>query len=150
MKTRARAFQQRAVWFVIGSIAQSVRMETWSTKKGNRVGRVLAVRERLDVQSQRTRGSPRTVGHNVAYAMTWTNLKKMMTDKYCPRGKIKKLEVKMWNLKVKESNKIERYIDGLPDMIHGIVMASKPKNMQDAIEFATKLMDKKIQTFAER
>ncbi|GJU06848.1 putative reverse transcriptase domain-containing protein [Tanacetum coccineum] len=41
------------------------------------------------------------VGHDVAYAMTWTNLKKMMTDKYCPRGEIKKLEVKMWNLKVK-------------------------------------------------
>nr|GEY87374.1 putative reverse transcriptase domain-containing protein [Tanacetum cinerariifolium] len=42
-----------------------------------------------------------TVGHDVAYAMTWTNLKKKMTDKYCPRGKIKKLEVEMWNLKVK-------------------------------------------------
>ncbi|GKE27179.1 hypothetical protein Tco_1442563 [Tanacetum coccineum] len=25
----------------------------------------------------------RTVGHNVVYAMTWINLKKMMTDKYC-------------------------------------------------------------------
>ncbi|GJW94040.1 hypothetical protein Tco_0173712 [Tanacetum coccineum] len=35
----------------------------------------------------------RTVGHNVAYAMTWTNLKNMMTEKYCPRGEIKKLEV---------------------------------------------------------
>ncbi|GJR59317.1 reverse transcriptase domain-containing protein [Tanacetum coccineum] len=66
----------------------------------------------------------RTVGHDVAYAITWTNLKKMMTDKYCPRGEIKKLEVEMWNLKVKE--------------------------MQDAIEFATKLMDKKISTLAER
>ncbi|GJS46004.1 hypothetical protein Tco_0596125 [Tanacetum coccineum] len=43
----------------------------------------------------------RTVGHDVAYAVTWTNLKKMMTDKYYPRGKIKKLEVEMWNLKVK-------------------------------------------------
>ncbi|GKA60398.1 reverse transcriptase domain-containing protein [Tanacetum coccineum] len=79
-----------------------------------------------------------------------------MTNKYCPRGKIKKLEVKMWNLKVKgtdvvsynqrfqelalmcsrmfpeESDKIERYVDGLPDMIHGSVMTSKPKTMQDA------------------
>ncbi|GKG41343.1 reverse transcriptase domain-containing protein, partial [Tanacetum coccineum] len=43
----------------------------------------------------------RTVGHDVAYAMTWTNLKKIMTDKYYPRGDIMKLEVKMWNLKVK-------------------------------------------------
>ncbi|GKA75129.1 reverse transcriptase domain-containing protein, partial [Tanacetum coccineum] len=43
----------------------------------------------------------RTVGHDIAYAMTWTNLKKKMTDKYYPRGEIKKLEVEMWNLKVK-------------------------------------------------
>ncbi|GJW75515.1 reverse transcriptase domain-containing protein [Tanacetum coccineum] len=43
----------------------------------------------------------KTVGHDVAYAMTWTNLKKKMTDKYCPRGEVKKLEGEMWNLKVK-------------------------------------------------
>ncbi|GKA56772.1 putative reverse transcriptase domain-containing protein [Tanacetum coccineum] len=116
----------------------------------------------------------RTVGHDVAYAMTWTNLKKMMTDKYCLRGEIKKLEVEIWNVKVKgtdmvsynqcfqelalmcarmfpeESNKIERYVGGLPDMIYESVMASKPKTMQDAIEFATKLMDKKICTFAKQ
>ncbi|GJV95823.1 putative reverse transcriptase domain-containing protein [Tanacetum coccineum] len=48
-----------------------------------------------------------------------------------------------------ESNKIEKYGGGLADMIHGRVMASKPKTMQDAIEFATKLVDK-IRTFAER
>ncbi|GJR45881.1 hypothetical protein Tco_1313984 [Tanacetum coccineum] len=35
-------------------------------------------------------------------------------------------------------------------MIHGRVMASKPKTMQDAIEIATKLMDKKINTLTKR
>nr|GFC46772.1 hypothetical protein [Tanacetum cinerariifolium] len=34
-----------------------------------------------------------------AYAMTWASLKKKMTGKYCPRGEIKKIEIKMWNLK---------------------------------------------------
>ncbi|GKC50715.1 putative reverse transcriptase domain-containing protein [Tanacetum coccineum] len=34
-------------------------------------------------------------------------------------------------------------------MIHRSVVASKPKTMQDAVEIATKLMDKKIRTFAE-
>ncbi|GKA77102.1 reverse transcriptase domain-containing protein, partial [Tanacetum coccineum] len=92
----------------------------------------------------------RTVGHDVAYAMTWTNRKKMMTDKYCPRGAIKKLKVEMWNLKVKESNKIEKYVGGLLDMIHRSVKTSKLKTMQDVIEFSTELMDKKISTFAER
>nr|GFC00904.1 reverse transcriptase domain-containing protein [Tanacetum cinerariifolium] len=43
----------------------------------------------------------KTVGLDVAYAMTWTNLKKKMANKYCPRGEIKKLEVELWNLKVK-------------------------------------------------
>nr|GFA30777.1 hypothetical protein [Tanacetum cinerariifolium] len=40
-----------------------------------------------------------------------------------------------------ESDKIEKYIGGLPDMIHGSVVASKPKTMQEAIEIATELMD---------
>ncbi|GKC34091.1 reverse transcriptase domain-containing protein [Tanacetum coccineum] len=115
----------------------------------------------------------RTVVYDVAYAMTWAELKKKMTDKYCPRGEMKKLEVELWNLKVKgtdvigynqqfqelallcvrmfpeESDKIERYVGGLPDMIHGSVVASKPKTMQEAIEIATELMDKKIRTFVE-
>ncbi|GJS25317.1 hypothetical protein Tco_0453949 [Tanacetum coccineum] len=51
---------------------------------------------------------------------------------------------------LEESDNIEKYVRGLPDMIHGSVMASKPKTMQDAVKFATELMDKKIHTFAER
>nr|GEZ34089.1 reverse transcriptase domain-containing protein [Tanacetum cinerariifolium] len=85
-----------------------------------------------------------------------------------------KLEMELWDLKVKgtdlasytqrylelallcgrmffeESDKIEKYVGGLPDMIHGSVVASKPKTMQEAIEIATELMDKKIRTFTER
>nr|GFD19816.1 hypothetical protein [Tanacetum cinerariifolium] len=49
-----------------------------------------------------------------------------------------------------EADKIEKYVGGLLDMIHGSVVASKPKTMQEAIEIATELMDKKIRTFAER
>ncbi|GKB48267.1 putative reverse transcriptase domain-containing protein [Tanacetum coccineum] len=92
----------------------------------------------------------RIVSHDVVYAMIWTDLKKKMTDKYCPRGEIKKLEAELWNLKVKESDKIERYVGGLPDMIHRSVVASRPKTMQEAIEIETDLIDKKIYTFAER
>nr|GEY83519.1 hypothetical protein [Tanacetum cinerariifolium] len=115
-----------------------------------------------------------TVSDEVAYGMTWKTLMKMMTEKYCPRNEIRKLEMELWDLKVKvtdlasytqrfqelallcgrmfseESDKIEKYVGGLPDMIHGSVVASKPKTMQEAIEIATELMDKKIRTFAER
>nr|GFB67789.1 reverse transcriptase domain-containing protein [Tanacetum cinerariifolium] len=100
----------------------------------------------------------RAVGQDVSYAMPWAALKIMITDKYCPRGKIQKLESNYWNLKVKgvdllnynhrlqelalmcdrmfpeKSAKVERYIGGLPDMIHGSVKASKPQSMQEAIE----------------
>nr|GEY61750.1 hypothetical protein [Tanacetum cinerariifolium] len=103
----------------------------------------------------------KTVGHDAAYGMPWKTLMKTMTDKYCPRNEIKKLEMELWDLKVKgtdlasytqryqelaflcgrmffeESNKIEKYIGGLPDMIHASVVASKPKTMQEAIEIAT-------------
>ncbi|GJW90646.1 hypothetical protein Tco_0168199 [Tanacetum coccineum] len=42
-----------------------------------------------------------------------------------------------------ESDKIEKYVGGLPDMIHESVVAS------EAIEIAIELLDKKIHTFAE-
>nr|GFB34057.1 hypothetical protein [Tanacetum cinerariifolium] len=110
-----------------------------------------------------------TVGHEAAYGMSWKTLMKMMTDKYCPRNEIRKLEMELWELKVmgtdlasytqcfqelallcgrmffEEAEKIEKYVGGLPDMIHGSVVASKPKTMQEAIEIATELMDKKSQ-----
>ncbi|GJX65850.1 putative reverse transcriptase domain-containing protein [Tanacetum coccineum] len=47
-----------------------------------------------------------TVSHDVAYAMTWADLRKKMTDKYCPRNEMKKLEAKFWNLKVKGTDVI--------------------------------------------
>ncbi|GKE33289.1 putative reverse transcriptase domain-containing protein [Tanacetum coccineum] len=94
----------------------------------------------------------RTVGHDVAYAMTWKTSKKMMTNKYCLRGEIKKLKINYEAQRMfpEESDEVEKYVDGLPDMIQGSVMVSKPKKMQDAIKFETELMDQKINTLAER
>nr|GFB54241.1 reverse transcriptase domain-containing protein [Tanacetum cinerariifolium] len=45
----------------------------------------------------------RTLGPD-AYTMTWSVLKKKMTDKYCPLGEVKKLEIELWNLKVRDNN----------------------------------------------
>nr|GFB82054.1 reverse transcriptase domain-containing protein [Tanacetum cinerariifolium] len=104
----------------------------------------------------------------VAQALPWKTLKKMMTDKYCLRGEIKKLETEMWELKTKgtdvigysrhfqelalmcdqmfleESDRVEKYIGGLPDMIHDSVKAARPKIMHEAIEIAIELMDKRF------
>nr|GEV04038.1 putative reverse transcriptase domain-containing protein [Tanacetum cinerariifolium] len=65
----------------------------------------------------------RAVSQEVAYAMPWKTLRQMMTAKYCPRVKFPK-----------ESDEIERYVGGLPEMIRGNVMSYEPKSMQKAIE----------------
>ncbi|GKC90482.1 putative reverse transcriptase domain-containing protein, partial [Tanacetum coccineum] len=116
----------------------------------------------------------KTIGHDAAYGMIWKTLMKMMTNKYYPRGEIKKLEIEIWNSKVKGTDvvsytqrfqeldllcgmmfpevsyEVEKYVRGLPDMIQESVMPSKPKTMQEAIEIANDLMDQKVRTFADR
>nr|GEY42224.1 putative reverse transcriptase domain-containing protein [Tanacetum cinerariifolium] len=67
----------------------------------------------------------KTVTLEVAQALPWKTLKKMMTDKF------------------------EKYIGGLPDTIHDSVKATRPKTMQEAIEFATEMMDKRIRDVVE-
>ncbi|GKD76701.1 putative reverse transcriptase domain-containing protein, partial [Tanacetum coccineum] len=106
--------------------------------------------------------------------MDWKALKKMMTVKYYPRGEIKKLEIELRNLKVKgtdvasytlrfqelalmcgrmfhkESEEVEKYVGGLPDMILENVMSYQPKKMDKAIEFANDQIDQKVLTITER
>ncbi|GJS46865.1 putative reverse transcriptase domain-containing protein [Tanacetum coccineum] len=59
-------------------------------------------------------GQIRTLGPE-AYAMTWEVLKKNMTDKYCPQGEIKKLEIELWNLKVK-GNDVPAYTERFQEL----------------------------------
>nr|GEW15766.1 reverse transcriptase domain-containing protein [Tanacetum cinerariifolium] len=119
-------------------------------------------------------GHLRTLGRDAAYVMTWETLKKQMTDKYYPRGEIKKLEIELWNLKVKgndvvsytqrfrelalmctkfisdEKEKVDKYIGGLPDNIHGNVMSVTPKTLDEAIETTKKIVQLKIRIQAAR
>nr|GEV21175.1 putative reverse transcriptase domain-containing protein [Tanacetum cinerariifolium] len=48
-----------------------------------------------------------------------------------------------------ESNQVEKYIGGLPDMIQGYAMSTKPKTMEEAIKMANNLMDQKLCTLAK-
>nr|GEY25071.1 hypothetical protein [Tanacetum cinerariifolium] len=115
----------------------------------------------------------RTLGPE-AYAMTWEVLKKKMTNKYCPQGELKKLEIELWNLKVKgndvptytnrfqeltlirfkflanENKKIDKYISGLPDNIYGNVKSSEPRTLDETIKLTNDLMDQKLRTYAKR
>nr|GEV35206.1 putative reverse transcriptase domain-containing protein [Tanacetum cinerariifolium] len=82
-------------------------------------------------------------------------------------GEIKKLEIKLWNLKVKgidvtsytlrfqelalmcgrmfheESDEVKKYVCGLLDVIRGNVISYQPKSVAKAIEFANDRMDQK-------
>ncbi|GJV11604.1 hypothetical protein Tco_1353145 [Tanacetum coccineum] len=84
------------------------------------------------------------------------------------------LEIELWNLKVKgtdiasytlrfqelalmcgrmfpeESDEVEKYVGGLPDMIRGNVMSYRPQTMEETIEFANDQMDQKLITISER
>ncbi|GJZ88379.1 putative reverse transcriptase domain-containing protein [Tanacetum coccineum] len=49
-----------------------------------------------------------------------------------------------------ETEKIDKYISGLPDNIYGNVKSSKPKTLDETIKLANDLMDQKLRTYAER
>ncbi|GJY33515.1 putative reverse transcriptase domain-containing protein [Tanacetum coccineum] len=116
----------------------------------------------------------RTIGVEAAYAMNWVELMKLMTEVYCPRNEIQKMETELWNLTVKgndltaytqrfqelillctrmvpnEEDIVERFIGGLPDNIQGNVIAANPARLQDAIRIANQLIDKKLHGYAIR
>nr|GEV67843.1 putative reverse transcriptase domain-containing protein [Tanacetum cinerariifolium] len=105
------------------------------------------------------------IGIEKVYKTTWSDLKKLLTKKYCLRTKVKKMEDEFYNLTVKgndlktyvrrlqeltvlcptmvpNSEKlIEVFIGGLPKSIKGNVTASKPQTLEEAITITHRLMD---------
>ncbi|GJW75199.1 hypothetical protein Tco_0134569 [Tanacetum coccineum] len=49
-----------------------------------------------------------------------------------------------------ETEKVDKYISGLPDNIYGNVKSARPKTLDETIELANDLMDQKLRTYAER
>ncbi|GJU30101.1 reverse transcriptase domain-containing protein [Tanacetum coccineum] len=77
---------------------------------------------------------------DAAYAMTWKELMKLMTEVYCLRNE----------MVPKEEDKVERYIWGLPDSIQWNVTSFAPTRLQDAVRMASSLMDQKVRANAAR
>ncbi|GJR78688.1 putative reverse transcriptase domain-containing protein [Tanacetum coccineum] len=46
----------------------------------------------------------RTIRTDAVYALSWRELLKLMTEVYCPRNEIQKMETEMWNLSVKNND----------------------------------------------
>ncbi|GJZ12311.1 putative reverse transcriptase domain-containing protein [Tanacetum coccineum] len=95
----------------------------------------------------------RTTGIEATYAMSWAELMKLMTEVYCPRNEVQKMETELWNLAVKgndltaytrrfqelvllctrmvlnKEDKVERFVGGLPDNIQENVIATAPTQL---------------------
>ncbi|GJS59059.1 reverse transcriptase domain-containing protein [Tanacetum coccineum] len=108
------------------------------------------------------------IGIEQANKITWTELKRLLTNKYCPRTEVKKMEDEFYNLVVKGNDLktyirrfqelavlcpnmvpnaeklLEVFISGLPRSIEGNVTASKPQTLEEAINIAQRLMDQII------
>ncbi|GKD47823.1 reverse transcriptase domain-containing protein [Tanacetum coccineum] len=105
------------------------------------------------------------IGIEEAYKIPWSELKKLLIKKYCPRTEVKKMEDEFYNLTVKgndlktyirrfqelavlcptmvpNSKKLmEVFIGGLPRSIEGNVIALKPQTLEEAITITQRLMD---------
>ncbi|GJX99712.1 reverse transcriptase domain-containing protein [Tanacetum coccineum] len=97
--------------------------------------------------------------------IAWTELKRLLTNKYCPRTKVQKMEDEFYNLVVKGNDLktyarrfqelavlcpnmvpnteklMEAFIGGLSRSIEGNVTASKPQTLEEAITITQRLMD---------
>ncbi|GJW78109.1 putative reverse transcriptase domain-containing protein [Tanacetum coccineum] len=108
------------------------------------------------------------MGIEQANQITWTELKRLLTNKYYPRTEIKKIEDEFYGLTVNGSDLktyirrfqelaflcpnmvpnseklMEAFIGGLPQSIEGNVTASKPQTLEEATNIAHRLMDQII------
>nr|GFB66900.1 reverse transcriptase domain-containing protein [Tanacetum cinerariifolium] len=109
--------------------------------------------------------TPKPIRIEQANKIAWTELKRLLTNKYCPRTEIKKMEDEFYNLVVKENDLktyirrfqelallcpnmvpnseklIEVFIGGLLRSIEGNVTASKPQTLEEVITITQRLME---------
>ncbi|GJS20766.1 reverse transcriptase domain-containing protein [Tanacetum coccineum] len=68
------------------------------------------------------------MGIEQANRTTWTELKRLLTNKYCPRTEIRKMEEELYNLSVPNNEELlEAFFGGLPRSMKENVTASKPQ-----------------------
>ncbi|GKC64978.1 hypothetical protein Tco_1097576 [Tanacetum coccineum] len=79
-----------------------------------------------------------------------TNLKVKGTDVLSYNQRFQELALMCLRLFLEESDKVEKFVNGLLGMIQGSMMASKPNTMQDVVEFDTELKDQKIRSLVDR
>ncbi|GKD74867.1 putative reverse transcriptase domain-containing protein [Tanacetum coccineum] len=115
-----------------------------------------------------------TLGIKVANVKSWTKVKHMMIDEFCPTKEVQRLEDELRHLKLRDMNiaayterfnelallypdvvpnekkKVELYIKGFPEIIKGETTSSRPTMLNEAVHMAHTLMEQKIQAKNER
>ncbi|GJX72406.1 hypothetical protein Tco_0309577 [Tanacetum coccineum] len=82
----------------------------------------------------------RTIWTEDAFAMSWRELMKLMTE----------LTMMCTKMVPEEEDQVEKFIGGLLDNIQGNVIAAEPIRLQDAVRIANNLMDQKLKGYAIR
>ncbi|GJY11273.1 putative reverse transcriptase domain-containing protein [Tanacetum coccineum] len=114
-------------------------------------------------------GKDCSMGIDAANGTPWTEVRKWMTEEFCPRSVLQRLEQELYNLKLKgtdidgytnrfhelallcprmvepEQVKVEQYIRGLSKNIRGDVTSSRPTGIDEAVRMAYQLMGQIIQ-----
>ncbi|GJU91371.1 putative reverse transcriptase domain-containing protein [Tanacetum coccineum] len=110
----------------------------------------------------------------VANEKSWAKMKTMMKEEFCPPEEIQRMEIELWNLRVKDSNiasythrfnelimlcpysvpnenkKIKAYIRRLPKKVKGETTSSRPTTLNEAVRMAHTLTKQKLQAKAKR
>ncbi|KAI3814357.1 hypothetical protein L1987_19110 [Smallanthus sonchifolius] len=113
-------------------------------------------------------GEKRTRGVEVAMALPWDEVNRVMTEEFCPRNEVNKLEAEFWDLAhdggeslayttrfhelsllvphmvTHLSRCIEKYIGGLPRQIQDTVLGRNPATLEDAIRLSATLTDNHV------
>nr|GEW92546.1 putative reverse transcriptase domain-containing protein [Tanacetum cinerariifolium] len=161
------AYAAREAWAHSIGLSQAVHSELQTHQEQMQQTDIAKLRE-TDCRSQAQMVETLRVIGDIRREMGDIQAKLLALYKYCPQGEIKKLEIELWNLKVKENNvpayterfqeltlictkfvtdeaeKIDKYVSGLPDNIYRSVKVSKPKTLDETIELANDLMDQKL------
>ncbi|KAI3810939.1 hypothetical protein L1987_20612 [Smallanthus sonchifolius] len=113
-------------------------------------------------------GEKRNRGVDVAMVLPWDEVKRLMTEEFCPRNEVKKLEAEFWDLAQDSgenlayttrfhdlsllvphmvtplSRCIEKYIGGLPRQIQDTILGRNPATLEDAIRLSATLTDNHV------
>nr|GEX47178.1 reverse transcriptase domain-containing protein [Tanacetum cinerariifolium] len=111
-------------------------------RKGNGNGNRGGNGNRNHNENDRDNSQKRTIGTDVAFAMSWRELMKLMAEVYCLRTEIQKMMVP------EEEDRVEKFIGGLLDNIKGNIIAVEPTRLQDVVCVANNLMDQKLKCYA--